>query len=279
MEFRPLSSRGKPNARFDGPQHGLPDYLLEPVRRWAEPLLRERRTGPVSEATLQTLQSALRMQRPLVWDHGALATLQSLFSRMADDRDFALDVLDFLVPYGSTSEEAEELDTTLAVGGSEWEVAEVGEDHRQLAKRTIGPVREGIDAVRSHSQRAHAHLMSAWTQLTGRQPNPSAAYQEAIKAVEAVAGPVVSPFNDRATLGTVIRDIRAKPSKWEVTLDSATSENVADLADLIWKGQADRHGSHDESIPLVVSQQEADAAVHLAIPLVRLFAGGHFRPV
>jgi hypothetical protein len=49
------------------------------------------------------------------------------------------------------------------------------------------------------------------------------------------------------------------------------------MCKLIWKSQFDRHGTDDESVPLNASPQEADAALHLAITLVRYFAGGLFK--
>jgi hypothetical protein len=45
------------------------------------------------------------------------------------------------------------------------------------------------------------------------------------------------------------------------------------MAALVWKSQFDRHGTDDASLPLNVSQAEADAAVHISIALVRIFAG------
>jgi hypothetical protein len=90
---------------------------------------------------------------------------------------------------------------------------------------------------------------------------------------------VISPANHRATVGTMIADIRAKPEKWEVVLENATPADVAELAHMIWSSQLDRHGTDDEDAPLSVSQLQADAAVHLAIGLVRLFASGQIRRV
>lgn len=75
----------------------------------------------------------------------------------------------------------------------------------------------------------------------------------------------------------MIADIRNKPAKWTVVLEGASMENVADLASMIWTSQLDRHGTDDETVPLSVSQDEADAAVHLAIGLVRLFVGGQVK--
>ena len=108
----------------------------------------------------------------------------------------------------------------------------------------------------------------------GRNPNPSVAYSQAIKATEAAAKPVVTPTDDLATLGKIIRAIRDRPAKWTVVLDKASPGQIADMADLIWKGPVDRHGSDDPNAPLAVTQEEADAAFHIALGLVRIFVSG-----
>jgi hypothetical protein len=74
------------------------------------------------------------------------------------------------------------------------------------------------------------------------------------------------------TLGKVIAAIRAAPDKWTFVLGTDATP-LADMAALIWRSQFDRHGTDDASVPLNVSQREADAAVHIAIALVRIFAG------
>lgn len=275
--FRPLSSRGTADPRFDGPQEGLPDYLLRPVMNWFGGLLwiTEPMYGSVPNVeVLQTLQLALRLPRPLDWSRDGESAIQNLRSRMADDREFALDVLDFFVQRVATPDYADELGKILEEGGSEWEVVELPDDGRQLAKRVIGPVRETIDSLRNDSERAHHHLSLAWQKLVGRSPDPSGAYREAIRGVEAAAKPVVTPNDPTATLGKIIRAVRDKPEKWVVVLDKSSPGQIADMADLIWRGQLDRHGTDDPDTPLNVTQEEADAAVHIAISLSRLFAGG-----
>jgi len=77
----------------------------------------------------------------------------------------------------------------------------------------------------------------------GAGPDPSGAYREAVRAVEAVAKPVILPNNDRATLGQM---------------------------ESVWTGQLDRHGTDDETVPLNVSPAEADAAFSACLNLVRL---------
>jgi hypothetical protein len=281
--FRPLSRRGRPDDRFDQPQPGLPEYLLHPVLDWLDPILWVTDHSEFGRQTpnvdvLRDVQLVLRLQEPLDWGREGYSARTSLIELMRRDRDCALDVLDFFVQHIVSPAYANKLGHILTLGGSEWEVALIGEDGRQLSQRVIGPVRESIEEVRTYSERAHHHLSRAWERLVGRQPDPSTAYREAIRAIEVVAKPVVTPDDGSATLGKIIRAIRDKPEKWETVLDKSSPLQVADLADLVWRGQLDRHGTDEPSAPLNVKQEEADAAVHLAVPLVRLFVSGGIRP-
>jgi hypothetical protein len=280
--FRPLSRRGVADPRFDGPQEGLPDYLFQPCWEWLEELLwidnpmRASGYDPNLEF-LKAMQLALRLEPPLAWGEDGAFVVENLQRRMVQDREFALDVLDFFVQKIARPEYADKLDEVLTLGGSEWEVAQLSGEERHLAQRVVGPVRASIEALHSDSERAHHHLSVAWQKLVGRNPDPSGSYREAIRAVEAVAKPVVTPTDPNATLGKIIRAIRDKPEKWIVALDKASPTQIADMADLIWKGQQDRHGTDDPKAALNVTQHEADAAVHIALALARLFASGGIR--
>lgn len=99
-----------------------------------------------------------------------------------------------------------------------------------------------------------------------------------MKALEAAAKPVIEPANPKATLGTMIAALRAKPSKWKTSLTPAGPidpiESIATMMELIWKSQLDRHGTDDESRPFSASPQEAEAAIHVAAALVHLFTSG-----
>jgi hypothetical protein len=81
-----------------------------------------------------------------------------------------------------------------------------------------GPVREAIDSIRPDSERAHHHLMTGWSKIASRFPDPSGAYREAVRGVEAAAKPVVTPNDDLATLGKMIRAIEGAPGKWTFVL-------------------------------------------------------------
>jgi hypothetical protein len=283
MAFVPLSQRMNPDPEFDGPHEGLPPWLHQSVRAWLDRQLLHG-SGLANPAVLRELEATLRLKDPLAWQQGVRSAMMSIHNRMArqDGGDFALDVIDFVLaryaPGGAPI--VKELDVVLVRGGSAWESYGDGKDVPfQLVRRAIGPVAEAIEDVRPLNQRAHAHLMTAWIKLMGRNPDPSSAYREAIRAVEVVAAPVVTPDDSTATLGKIIKALRDKPEKWTVDLAEATPEQVTEMAAMIWQSQFDRHGTHDESVPLNVSQEQADAAVHLAIALVRLFAGGHITRV
>lgn len=285
MTWQRLSERMKgAHAEPLGPVEGLPDYLMGPVLLWVEQVLSvsdgySTIRGQRDDA-LRLLQLHFRLSPPLDWT-GHDRALPDLLSRMRKDEELALDVVDWglhvldaVQPYNKW-DLVGALDPYLVAGGSVWEVARTADGEAfQLARRAVGPVREAIAAL-TPSDRAHQHMLTAWGKLVGRDPDPSAAYREAIRAVEAAGKPVISPNNSLTTLGTMIRDVRAKPSKWVTTLGEI--DVVLRMMEIVWKGQHDRHGTDNDKAPLHATQEEADAAVHTCLTLVRLFVGGHVR--
>jgi hypothetical protein len=232
---------------------------------------------------LKALQLRFKLQQPLNWFTDESAA-EDLLTRVTVDEEFGLDVLDYtphhLRTLASQHEEADkvaaDVNAILRLGGSAWEVTATGDaDSFQLSRRAVGPIREAIEGVPA-STRAHEHLVAAWNRLSGRDPDESGGYREAVRAVEAAAKPVILPKSDKATLGTMIAAVRDKPEKWQTTLGNI--EDVRRLMEAVWTGQLDRHGTDDESIPLNVSPEQADAAFAICLNLVRLFAGGHVGP-
>ena len=197
-----------------------------------------------------------------------------LLERFRLDEEFALDVLDLALRKFATTDQAQELEVVLAEGGSAWKVALEESGDARLERRVPGPAAETIDLVASDSGRTAQHLDLAWRKLFGRDPDTSGSYREAVRAVEVAAKPLFTPDDSRATLGKIIRAIRDKPEKWELGLDGSSALQVAEMADLIWRGQKDRHGTDDPEAPLAVSREEADAALFLAIALARLLTNG-----
>jgi hypothetical protein len=264
-----------------GPIEGLPPYLMGPVLEWVgsrfyEPLHRTPRSKLAT-----AIQLVFRLDEPL--DDGRHeGAIEDLLSRMRADEGLALDVVDYVLHnvrgvvevYEEASEVVHDLDMRLELGGSVWEVSAASNGAYQLSRRAVGPVRDVIGNLVA-SDRAHSHLMNAWDKLAGRHPDPSAAYREAIRAVEAAAKPVIAPKDQLATLGKMIRALGDKPEKWTTTL--GTVEDVKRQMESVWKGQLDRHGTDDGAVPVSVSAEESDAAFHVCLTLVRLFVGGHVR--
>jgi hypothetical protein len=231
-------------------------------------------------AMLQQTERELRIR--LDWRAAEESALNSLMERALGDDQFFLDLVDFLLrtlsihgaPLGAI------LNDHLRQGGSAWTVG-VGEDGSfRLVRRVDKVVAEAAEAVMSAAGRAGQHLRKAWSFAYGRNPDPSTAYREAVRAVEAIAGPVVLPKDPKATLGMMIVAIRDAPAKWQVALQPSSGDAVLMLNEvmrLLWTSQLDRHGSADESVPLTVSLEEAQAAVHLSLTLVQWFHSGAIR--
>jgi hypothetical protein len=161
--------------------------------------------------------------------------------------------------------------------GSLWRVG-AADKRFQLERRVQPSVEAAAKQVMSTGDKAAQHLRLAWSAVYGRHPDAGKGYGEAIMAMEAAAIPVVLPATTVGTLGKVIGALRDKPAKWAVGLKHPEPERqvlvLADMLDLVWKGQTGRHGDPDPSAPISVSQEQAEAAVHLAVTVVHWFNTG-----
>jgi hypothetical protein len=279
-DWRPLSKRGQPDERLDEPTEGLPPYLAGPLIGWLRERFESAYGGASMQEKLEILQLKFKLDPSLEWQRGAKSALRDLLERVASDEEFGLDVIDFVLnhirsymtEYENQDLISRQAESLLRLGGSAWEVTANARGSYALSRRAVGPVRESLETVRP-ATRAHQHLVRAWNHLTGRNPDHSASYREAVRAVEAAAKPIILPENDRATLGQMIAAIRDKGEKWTVTLGSP--DDIRRLMEIVWTAQLDRHGTDDEAVPLTVSAEQADAAFSLCLNLSRLFAGGH----
>jgi hypothetical protein len=296
--WRPLSVREglTSAAEYDGPHNGVPDWMFGPLWGWVVgryPTLR--RAGllvPGSVAVegsvenYRRIASALRVSiedgtKPHPKDARGLQT--RLFERMRtepyrllDVADYWLGTVDFKEPVRGHDDARRDLQDILVAAGS---VYHVQEGSPPYLARLIGPETQGAaDALMSASGRSGQHLALAWRAIYGRPARPGEGYRECVRAVEAAAIPVVSPNNAKATLGTVIGDLRSAPDKWTVPLDSPSPDQqipaVIGMLELLWRGQGDRHGTPDLAVPLSVTQEQAETAVHLALPLIHFFTAG-----
>lgn len=288
--WRPLSVReGGDKDAYDGPHEGVPDWLFAPLWGWVDALLPPVRVSmsvyPPGVATYRELAAALRTRFDDQADRDGTTAKQGLFDYVSYDSGRLLDavawVLSNRLGTDAAGQEAPRyLDSVLATAGS---VYEVGEDERgqfYLSRRVTEEMKAAAEDAMRPADKATSHLAAAWRAIHGRNPNPGYGYAQAVKAIEVVAIPVVSPKNASATLGTVIRDMRVAPANWRVELHHPNREeqtlDFVQVLDLIWKGQL-RHGDPRPDIPLDVTLPEAEAALHLAIPVVKLFRDGTVR--
>lgn len=245
---------------------GVPAHLLTPLREWAHLNLGRRDdprdTDAVRRACLTRLAITCRVEvgAPQAYLNALVNLIDS--DRYGEADDF-LDVVDMhLQLFGQGHRTLRQM---LSEGGSAWTVAEsplrlerrVPDEEQQLYVTAVTPTDE-----------ASVQLQEAWAKVYGRDPDPSDAWDHAIKAVEILLHPIVSPANGKATLGTMLRDLEAKPEKWSLTLATSSTtvgavEALTGMLRLIWPNP-DRHGSGSDS-SRVPTQEEAEQVVRLAV--------------
>ncbi|WP_410794077.1 hypothetical protein [Kribbella sp. C-35] len=195
------------------------------------------------------------------------------------DTDFMLDLVEVMLDrYGWDAGRARRLDGLLIAANSAYRVRATDTSSAGLEERVAPGVKELVrEAVDAAGGSAGDHLVNAWNAAYGRKPDAVKAYSEAIKAAEAALAPRVAPQNARQTLGTMIRDVSAKPAKWSFTLDDGSGGGVAAILQMmrtLWEGQTSRHGGLNPT--RAETPDEARAAVHLATGLVQFGASGAF---
>lgn len=152
----------------------------------------------------------------------------------------------------------------LVYGGSAWMATKTG-----LQRRVNPTAQEAYHTASRPEDVVSKELRHAWSKAYGRGPDASDAWDHSIKAVEHVLKPVVCPNNAKATLGTIVGDLRSQPQLWKLELpgtngDFSASRLVA-MLELIWPNP-DRHGG---GTPTVVTLEQAQAVVHLAVTVVQ----------
>lgn len=160
---------------------------------------------------------------------------------------------------------------------SVYDVFYVGDREYELGYRQPPEVTALVESVTSDRSRASEHLRRAWSQAFSREPDSTAACVEATKAIEAAARSTIEPSNTRATLGTMIAAMEAKPTKWVTDLTSPDLDGVGIVIGMmkaVWKGHL-RHGNPDD--PLDVPVERCEMIVHSAALLVHWFSSGRVR--
>jgi hypothetical protein len=265
--------RREPDAAL---HEGVPGWLVRPLLDWLRPELRD----------WSTRQIALRLHIPLARDDGPKALCEELERRaqtQAGEWDL-LDAIDFLVradfdelkiPTGWDGEQPIQgtepltiLDHILDVGGSSYHVAIRRQRlERRIAAHTEEMFRHAADQAGGDAGR---YLTQAWEKAFSVRNDPTTAYGDAVRAVEAVACPKVLPNDTVPTLGKVIAHLKQAPDKWEVRIPGKDAMgSLVAMLELLWTGHVSRHAGSPQSRDH--SAIEAEAALMLAATLTHWF--------
>lgn len=242
--------------RFDG----VPEHLLQALGRWVE----GRRVGEVGCQVI-ALRLELTVTNLEPWD---------LLRSATNDEDLVLDVVEGLLWFGHDSggSTSEGLRQILAHSGS---ILTVGPDDKTLVA-SVDPTMERIatEAI-APGDAASQEVAQAWAKAFGRDPDPSDAWDHAIKAVEDALIPVVVPRQGKANLGHVLGALRGQGQQWRSVYPQADKDhNVQGLVAMleqIWPNP-DRHGGGGGKRPPTLA--EARAVVVIAAAVVQLARSG-----
>jgi hypothetical protein len=147
-----------------------------------------------------------------------------------------------------------------------------------LAETAFG---EAVDAAEASAGAgsAAAHLRTAWNAVHALHPDAGKGYGEAIKAVEAAAHSVVQPNHSKATLGSMLGQLRDNRGRFSLVIGGKDGRGdigpIIGCMELLWDGQTSRHGSSRPT--RVETPEEAVMAVDLAVMLVQWFVSGRVR--
>lgn len=271
-------------ATYDALREGVPDGMYTAFWEWVQDALSETRRTTIRGGTRM-----VRHTQAALAEHAAQALDLSMGSVRANNyydniatatsamqsHDNPMVVADFLLAYSPTAK-AEALDQMLQRSRSAWAVGERA-GRPGLVRRQPEAVGSELAEVVRTAGSAGVKLVQAWEAVYGVTPNASHAFSMAIRAVEDAAIPVVVPKQGKATLGHVIGQLR-QDGDWRLAFtkdpDSPPPGGlVLAMCEALWNGQHDRHGG-EPSAPGSVSDDEARAAVSLAVSLVHWFTTG-----
>lgn len=206
------------------------------------------------------LDVALAAQVTIYPDNYDVRPLRQLLNNAARDDDLMLDILDAVLHARVLHESTvEALRRTLRDAYSVWTVSLAG---TSLERRVEEAAHNAYKNTVMQGGAAATHLEEAWSQLYGIAPNPSDAWDHAIKAIETALVPIVAPRNPRATLGTVIAELKKDPAG--VTFRLGSNPELSQALRFAWPNP-DRHGGGAHRAP---TEGEAAGVVQFAIAVV-----------
>lgn len=266
--FTPLLARhGMDERDYSVRSKDVEPHLKDPLWDWCHPHIFSRQwKSNVLNPRGQRMCVALRLT--------ARSELE-LDSTTYEKPNELLNMADWLLQtsesygYGYEPLQVEHLEQMLDEGGSAWRVAP---DGKSLIERTLDAEHAAVELAAQGDDQIAADIHTAWS-AAWRREEPSAveAYAAAVKAVEGVLAPIVTPDDPKPSLGKMIPALRDKPEKWDTRFRGVeTVDALAAMLDEVWRLQH-RHGG---GAGLPNTLDEARDAVSIAVAVVGLCRRG-----
>ena len=265
MAFAPLSVRRGKRAPFELID-GIPPHIKARLADWLQGHTYRHYHGPVMEVVDDLIA---RLQWPIV-NRNPSERMVEIFTTIDRDDDAFLDALDFVCGFASPVD-LMELDKILEAGLSRFRVSTT--DPHCLEERLTEESRSAIARAGSGNDAAAEHIGQAWASAYGRDPEPTAAWNSAVKAVEFLLQPIVEPKAPRARLGTMNSVLRTKPDKWTFAVAGLDGDDSARLflqASEIVGYEPGRHGTD----PARATIEQARVVVLQAVTIVEWLRAG-----
>jgi len=253
---------------------GVPTWMQHSVDEWIRVQIAAGSGYAGQTPNVDSIRRLERLLRVSLIGTDVLARVfGSMFSRLNADENLKLDVVDgILQTLDLGSLRIRELEAILEQSGSKWKVVETENGSHRLEERVDATVVSAMDDLAEQPGDASSYMKQAWGDAFGRNPNPSSAYSNTIKAIEAASWQTVTPANSRSTLGTIIRELIDHPERFQVVITERAAnqgiETIRQDMSLVWEGQTDRHGT---SNPVAPTQEAAEQAVFIGLSLCQQF--------
>ncbi|WP_136024252.1 hypothetical protein [Microbacterium sp. K27] len=273
--FRPFGMSDDEYERRLEVREQIPEILRPPLLAWADRQVTDF-NGSVTEARGHELQSALRV--PLELDHrytdpaGIVAQFES-----QGDRELL-----FLIDYLLSEFEEDTFVEPGAIEDLRWHMDQTRsaltiaarDGEYRLAHRLPDGVEELLvsSAIEANAT-AGAHLRNAIREATTLDGKPSLVMSEDIRAVEAAAGPVVTPKDQRFQLSKIVSALKAKTG-WSLLLQRRDDGEPDHRAVLIGMLETIAFAQRDRHSGTPPTSEEAQAHMMLTATVVGWFSTG-----
>lgn len=217
----PLSVRNDPDRHeaFLTLREGVPTSLMPSLLDW---VVDHYVHGALMDSYVR-VEPVRRLERRT--DRTLPFTERELMAMFSESPMLLLDAVDLALTNSADLGAAAALSEMLDDARSAYTVGVDDDGRHELQLRQPSELTATAEAAAGGTGSAPRHLRRAWSLAFGREPEPTAACDEAVRAIEAVATAVVTPNDQLPTLGKMIAAMRDAPHKWSTDSDATATQN------------------------------------------------------